>query len=41
MDASLDAEIMSMSLDEIRQRSRLVENDVFIAWTMNAHYANP
>ena len=41
MDASLDAEIMSMSLDEIRQRSRLVENDVFIAWTMDAHYANP
>ena len=31
MDASLDAEIMSMSLDEIRQRSRLVANDVFIA----------
>ncbi|CAH0379350.1 unnamed protein product [Pelagomonas calceolata] len=30
MDASLDAEIMSMSLDEIRQRSRLVENDVRI-----------
>ena len=27
----LDAEIMSMSLDEIRQRSRLVKNDVFIA----------
>ena len=40
MDASLDAEIMSMSLDEIRQRSRLVENDVFIAWTMDAHYTN-
>jgi hypothetical protein len=31
MDTSLDPEIMSMSLDEIRQRSRLVENDVFIA----------
>merc|ERR1719146_10394 len=30
MDASLDAEIMPMSLDEIRQRSRLVENDVRI-----------
>lgn len=30
MDTSLDPEIMSMSLDEIRQRSRLVENDVRI-----------